>query len=115
MLSVWNTDSFLDRAQELVKKTIVKHAKYTTTELDRSRQFKKGAATRRRPGEQVAENMHTMGTSFVEKVRDMRQIAEAQIGEGVADLVKFEAQVSGHDRKGQKNPSLAGSFRLAAR
>jgi len=37
MLSVWNTDSFLDRAQELVKKAIDRHAKYTTTELDRSR------------------------------------------------------------------------------
>ena len=32
MLSVCNTDSFLDRAQELVKKAIDKHAKYTTTE-----------------------------------------------------------------------------------
>jgi len=37
LLLVWNTDSFLDRAQELVKKAIDKHAKYTTTELDRSR------------------------------------------------------------------------------
>jgi len=36
MISVWNTDSFLDRAQELVKKAIDTHAKYTTTELDRS-------------------------------------------------------------------------------
>jgi len=42
MLSAWNTDSFLDRAQELVKKAIDKHAKYTTTELDRSRPVKKG-------------------------------------------------------------------------
>ena len=41
MLSVWNTDSFLDRAQELVKKTIDKHAKYTSTELDRSRPIEK--------------------------------------------------------------------------
>jgi len=47
MLSVWNTDSFLDRAQELVNKAIDKHAKYTATELDRSRPVKKGAATRR--------------------------------------------------------------------
>ena len=47
ILSVWNTDSFLDRAQELVKKAIDQHAKYTTTELDRSRPVKKGAATRR--------------------------------------------------------------------
>jgi len=31
MLSVWNTDSFLDQAQELMKKAIDKHAKYTTT------------------------------------------------------------------------------------
>ena len=41
--------------------------------------------------------MHTMGTSFVGKVRDVRQIAEAQIGEGVADMVDFKAQVSGHE------------------
>ena len=47
MLSVWNTDSFLDRTQELVKKAIDKLARYTTTQLDRSRPVKKGAATRR--------------------------------------------------------------------
>ena len=93
MLSVWNTDSFLDRAQELVKKAIDKHARYNTIELDRSRPVKKGAATRRRLGEQVAVNMHTMGTTFVGKVRDVRQIAEAQIGEGMAD----QAQASGHE------------------
>ena len=83
MLSTWNTDSFLDRAQELVKRAINKHVKYTTAELDRSRPVKKGAATRRRLGEQLALNMHMMGTSFVGKVRDVRQIAETQIGEGV--------------------------------
>jgi len=54
MLSMWNTDSFLDRAQELVRKAINEHAKYTTAEPDRSRPVKKGAATRRRLGEQVA-------------------------------------------------------------
>ena len=43
MLLVWN----MDRAQELVKKAIDKHAKYTSTELDRSRPVKKGAATRK--------------------------------------------------------------------
>ena len=96
MLSVWNTDSFLDRAQEMVKKAIDKHVKYTTAELDRSRPVIKGAATRRRLGEQVAVDMHTMGTSLFGKVRDVRQIAEAQIGEGVADMVEFEAQVNGH-------------------
>ena len=47
--------------------------------------------------------MHTMGTSFVGKVRDVRQIAEAQIGEGVADMVKFEAQVSGHEATEKAN------------
>jgi len=103
MLSVWNTDSFLDRAQELVKKAINKHAKYTITELDRSRPVQKGAATRRRLGEQVAVNMLTMGTSFVEKVRDVQKIAEAQIGEGVAHMVEFEAQVSGHEATGKAN------------
>ena len=30
MHSMWNADSFLDRAQELVKKAIDEHAKYTT-------------------------------------------------------------------------------------
>jgi len=58
----------------LVKKAINKHAKYTTTELDRSCPVKKGAATRRRLGEQVALNMHTMGTSFVGKVGDVRPL-----------------------------------------
>jgi len=38
---MWNTDCFLDRARELVKKAIDKHAKYTTTELDRSHPVKK--------------------------------------------------------------------------
>jgi len=41
MLLVWNTESFPYRAQELVKKAINKHAKYTTTELDRTRPVKK--------------------------------------------------------------------------
>jgi len=103
MLSTWNTDSFLDRAQELVKRAINKHVKYTTAELDRSRPVKKGAATRRRLGEQLALNMHMMGTSFVGKVRDVRQIAETQIGEGVADMVEFEAQVNGHEATEKAN------------
>ena len=30
ILPMWNTDSFLDRAQEFVKMAIHKHAKYTT-------------------------------------------------------------------------------------
>ena len=75
----------------MVKKAINEHAKYSTAELDRSRPVKKRAATRRRLGDQIAVNMHTMGTSFVGKVRDVRQIAEAQIGERVADMVEFKA------------------------
>ena len=51
-------------------------------------QSKKIAATRRQLGEQLAFNMHTMGTSFVGKVRDVRQITEAQIGQGSADIVE---------------------------
>jgi len=73
MHSTWDVDSFLDQAQELVKKAIDEHADYNTAELDRSRPVKKAAATRRRLIEQVAVNMHTMGTSFVGKVRDVRQ------------------------------------------
>ena len=78
---------------------INKHAKYTTAK----RPVKKGAATRRQLGEQVAVNMHTIGTSFVGKVRDVQQIAEAQIGEGVADMVEFEAQVNGHEATEKAN------------
>ena len=103
MHAMWNSDSFLDRAQKLVKKAIDEHAKYTTAELDRSRPVKKGAATRRRLGERVAANMHTMGTSFVGKVRDVRQIAEAQLGERGADRVEFEAQVNGHEATEKAN------------
>jgi len=80
-----------------VKKATDEHAKYTTTKLNRSRPVKKGMATRRRLGEQGAVNMHTMGTSFVGKVRDMRQIEESQIREGADDMVEFEAQVNGHE------------------
>jgi len=110
MLSMWNTDSFLERAQELVKKAIDEHANYTTAELDRSRPVKKGAATRRRLGAQVAVNMHAMGTSFVRKVRDVRQIAETQIGEGLADMVEFEAQVNVHEATEKANRMQLASF-----
>jgi len=79
-----------------VKKAINEHAEYNTTELDRSRPVKKGEATIRQLGEQVAVNTHTIGTSFVGKVRDVRQIAEAHIGEGIADMVEVKAQVNGH-------------------
>ena len=91
MHSIWDADSFLDRAKELVKKVIDEHAEYNIAELDRSRPVKKGAATKRRLGKQVAVNTHTMGTSFVGKARDVRHIPEAQITEGVADMVKFKA------------------------
>ena len=64
---------------------------------------KKGAATRRRLGEQVVVDTHTMGTSFVGKVRDVRQIAEAQIGEGMADMVEFKAQVHRHEATEKAN------------
>jgi len=47
MHSIWDADSFLDRTQELVKKSIYEHAEYNTSELDRSCPVKKGAATRR--------------------------------------------------------------------
>ena len=71
-----------------MKKAIDEHADSNTAELDRSRSVKKGAATRRRLGEQVAVHTHTMDTSFVGKVRDVQQIAEAyRIGEAVADMV----------------------------
>jgi len=79
----------VDQAQELVKAAIDKHANYNTAGLDRSRPVRKGAARSRRFGEQVAVNMHTMGTNFVGKPRDVQQIAESQIGEGGGDVVEF--------------------------
>jgi len=69
---IWDANSFMDRAQELVKKAIDEHAIYNTAELDRSHPVKKGAATRRRLGKQEAVNMHTIGTNFVGKVSDVR-------------------------------------------
>ena len=39
--------------------------------------------------------MHTMGTSFVGKIRDVRHIIEAQIGQGVANIVKCKAHENG--------------------
>jgi len=100
---MWDADSFLDQAQELVKKATNEHAEYNTAELDRSRPVKKGAVTRRQLSEQVASNTHTMSTSFVRKVRDVQQIEESQIGEGVADMVEFKAQVMG--MQGLKRPT----------
>jgi len=47
--------------------------------------------------------MHTMATSFVRQVRDVRQIAEAQIGEGVAEMVNFKAQVNRHEATEKAN------------
>jgi len=38
--------------------------------------------------------MHTMGTSFAGKVRDVRQVAEAHIGERSADIVQFKNRPS---------------------
>jgi len=38
-----------------------------------------------------------MGTSFVGMVRDVRQIAKVQIGEEVAGMAEFKAQVSGQE------------------
>jgi len=95
---IWDVHSFLDRVQGLLKKAINEHANYNIAEpLDRICIIKKRAATRRRLGEQVAVNMHTMGTSFVGKVRNVRHIAEAQIRDEVADMKEFKAQVSGHE------------------
>ena len=100
---MWDADSFLDRAQELVKKAFDEHSDYNAAQLDRSRPVKKGAVTRRRLSEQVAVKTHTMRTSFVGKVRDVRQIAEAQIGEGLADMVEFKALVNGHEATKKAN------------
>ena len=44
-----------------------------------------------------------MGTSIVGKVRDGRQIAEAEIREEVADMVECEAQVNGHEATEKTN------------
>ena len=61
--SIWDANSFLDRAQEFVKRAIDEHTNCNTAQLDRSRPVKQGAATRRRLGAQVAVIMHTMGTA----------------------------------------------------
>jgi len=83
----------LDRAKELVKEAIAEHANYNTAELDRSCPVKKGTTTRRRLGEQVTVNAHTMGG----KIEVMLHTTETHIAEGIADMVEFQAQVSGHE------------------
>ena len=72
MHSIWEADSFLDRAQELVKKAIDENTEYNTAELDRSRPVKKGAATRRRLGEQVAVNTHEFRRKGKRRAADSR-------------------------------------------
>jgi len=47
--------------------------------------------------------MQMMCTSFVGKITNVRQTAEAQIGEGAADMVNFEAQVNGHEATEKAN------------
>ena len=44
-----------------------------------------------------------MGTSFVGKVIDVRQIAETHIGEGVADMMESKAQINGHEATEKAN------------
>jgi len=95
ILSMCDADSFLDRAEELVKKAIDKHAYYNTAELDRSRPVKRGAATRRRLGEQVAVNTHTMGTSFVGKVRNVRQTQQKNTGQHICSFRHVIYVISG--------------------
>jgi len=46
----------------LLKKAIDELTEYNTAELDRSRPVKKAAVMRKRLGEQVAVNIHTIGT-----------------------------------------------------
>jgi len=60
--------------------------------------------------------MSTMGTSFVGKARDVRQMADAQIGEKVGDIVEFQAQVSGRraTEEAGRIQLLVAFFRLAA-
>jgi len=42
-------------------------------------------------------NMHTMSTSFVGKVTDVQQMPEVQNGERGLNVLKFQAQVRGHE------------------
>ena len=46
---------------------------------------------------------HTMGTSFVGKVRDVWQMAEAHIAEGLADMVEIKAQINGYEATQKAN------------
>jgi len=66
-------------------------------EFEKSRPVRKGAARRSRTGKRVAANMHTMGTSFVGRVRDVQQMADAQNGERGGDMQEFQAQGIGHE------------------
>jgi len=94
----------LDRAQELLKAAIDEHTNHNTAELDRIRSVKKRAARRGQVSEQMAVNMHTMGTSLVRKVRDVRQMADIKNGEDGGDIVepRFQARVREHETTGTR-------------
>jgi len=73
MQLIWNEKAFLDPFQKLVKTAIDEHADFKIAKLDRSRRITTDAARRWLTGKKVAVNIHTMGTSFFGKVRDVRR------------------------------------------
>jgi len=58
--------------------------------------------------------MHMMGTSSVQKVRDVRQMVDAQNGEEGGDIVEFQAQISRHEADEKAGRIQIVSSRLAA-
>jgi len=58
--------------------------------------------------------MHKMGTSFIGKERDLRQIADAQNGGGGGGILQFQKQVNGHEMNEKASRIQAGSLRVAA-
>jgi len=94
----------------MVKMAIYEHTNYNTAELNRSCPVRERTARTRRVGKHVMINIHTMVASFVSKARDVRQMADAQNGEGVSDIVEFRAQVSRHKATEKAGRIHAGSI-----
>jgi len=85
MHSIWDTDYFLDRAHELVKKAINEHAEYNIAELDRSRPLKNGAVTRTQFSEQVTVNTHTIFKAQVNEHEATGKANRIHVRQGLSD------------------------------
>ena len=93
----YGTKRVSKKARELVSAVVEAREASMKEELDGNRQKIRGAAKKVKLGAQVEVNMHAMGTSFVNNVKDAQwMIGEWSGEERPEDIVEFQAQVTGY-------------------